>query len=207
MNNRLENDIYCAIRRGDEEVDQLRSHLRKINKNVERETKRPINPIVVAIAASMVVIVTISATMFYFSNSVPTPERLYQTYYKPFVVPTATRSNQDPGAFERAMFLYAQNDFSSSISALAPVMKNSPEAAYFVTGLCYLQMGLADMAIKNFNQAEESSFYYKEHIWWYKALTYVRKNEPQIAGVILQKLVRNNGLYRTEAADLLRKIS
>ena len=73
-------------------------------------------------------------------------------------------------------------------------------------GLCYLQMGLPDLAIKNFDLAEQNALYFKESIWWYKALTFIKKNEWQVAEVILKKLIRNNNPYTKEATELLEKI-
>ncbi len=202
---KIQQEIFSAIRYGDQEVNGLRQQVRRLNQQLESRQYRGIHPVTLGLAAALIIIIGLSATMVYFSEQQPRADILFEQYYEPYAMNLTTRGPHDQTDFERALKLYAQNDYPGAISAVGAYVDISPEATYFVVGLCYLQMGLPDLAIKNFDLAEKDAIYYKEPIWWYKALTYIKKNEWAVAEVVLKKLVRNNGPYKQDAAELLNK--
>lgn len=204
---KIQQEIFSAIRYGDQEVNGLRQQVRRLNQQLESRQYRGIHPVTLGLAAALIIIIGLSATMIYFSERQPRADMLFEQYYEPYAINMTTRGSHKQTDFERALELYAQNDYPGAISAVGTYVEISPEATYFVVGLCYLQMGLPDLAIKNFDLAEKDAVYYKEPIWWYKALTYIKKNEWAVAEVILKKLVRNNGPYKQGAAELLNKIN
>ncbi|MGV8827827.1 MAG: hypothetical protein ACWA6U_05845 [Breznakibacter sp.] len=203
---RIQQEIIKSIRYGDGEVDALRSQVQRLTQQLESKQYRGIHPVTLGLAAAFLIIIGLSATMVYLSDRQPRAEMLFEQYFEPYAMNMTTRGAHEPTDFERALELYAQNDYPGAISAVGAYVEVSPEATYFVVGLCYLQMGLPDLAIKNFDLAEQDAVYFKEPIWWYKALTYVKKNEWPVAEVVLKKLVRNNGPYKQGAAELLGKI-
>ncbi len=202
----LEKEIISAIREGNEEVDAFRHQIRRLNQNIETKQYRGIHPVTLVLAAAVVAIFGLSAVMFFLSERQPRAQMLFEKYYEPFSMNMTTRGENNQNDFERALKLYAGEDYTGAIAAVSPYGATSPEATYFVVGLCYLQMGLPDLAIKNFDLAEQNAAFFKESIWWYKALTFVRKNDWPVAQVILKKLTRNNNAYTTRANELLKKI-
>lgn len=203
---KVQQEIISAIRYGDRDVDALRHQVRQLNLRLESKQYRGIHPVTLGLAAVFIIIMGLSATMVYFSERQPRAEMLFEQYFEPYTMNLTTRGADDQTDFERALQLYAQKDYPEAISAVGPFVDISPEATYFVVGLCYLEMGLPDLAIKNFDLAEKDAVYFKEPIWWYKALTYVKKNEWPVAEVVLKKLIRSNGSYKQGAAELLSKI-
>ena len=203
---KVQNEIISAIHQGDEQTNTLRLQIKKLNHRIENNQYRGIHPVTMVLVAAMLVILGLSAVMFYLSERQPRAEMLFEKYYEPFTMSTPTRGEAKQNDFERALMLYANHDYSDAVEAASAYGKKSPEAAYFMIGLCYLQMGLPDLAIKNFDLAEQNALYFKESIWWYKALTFIKKNECQVAEVILKKLIPNNNPYTKEATELLEKI-
>lgn len=204
---RLQQQIFSAIHRGDDEVDALRRQIHFLNQKLETRQYRGVHPVTLGLVAGFLILFGFSVLMFHLSARQPRAEMLFEQYFEPFVMDLNTRGGSEQTDFERSLQLYGNHDYRGAISAVSSYAQKSPEVTYFVTGLCYLQMGLPDLAIKNFDLAEQDALYFKEAIWWYKALTYVKKNEKDVAGVILTKLVRNGGAYKQGASELLAKLS
>lgn len=200
----LEEEIMSALRSEKDDVFALRQQIQGLHRSLEKKSKQFFSPVMVGIIAGFLVLVGITGLYIHFSELNPTSEVIYERYYRQFEMPLTTRGSDTPTGIERALLQYAQKDYSSALATIASFHSTSPEVTFFISGLCYQQMGLIDMAIKNYDRAEAASIYYKEHIQWYKALCFIKKNDQQVAAVILKKLGRNSNTYGERAYELLR---
>jgi hypothetical protein len=70
-----------------------------------------------------------------------------------------------------------------------------------------MELGEFNEAIKVFNYFESQDYtIYTETALWYKALSYLRNDDLDMAKANLQKIADNENTYATEAKELLKKL-
>jgi hypothetical protein len=79
--------------------------------------------------------------------------------------------------------------------------------ALFYGGVCYFNSGNTDKAIDYFTRVMSSangSFF--EEAKWYKALTYLKKRDTDMARKLLAEIVADNGFYKEQAKEKLKSL-
>lgn len=202
----LKEELMAVLREERDDVYEFRQQIRKISESVAHKHKRLSNPVITGVAATMLLLLGLTFTLIYFSDKHPKTDVLYTKYFEPYSVSLATRGGTNVSDVTKALEAYSRQDFYSAINIAAANSETAPEVSHFVSGLCYLQMGFVDNAIRSFNKAEAKSAYYRDHILWYKSLSYLRKNDVDVASVILKKLCRDESVYNVKATNLLREL-
>jgi tetratricopeptide (TPR) repeat protein len=202
----LEEEIMSALRDENDDVFNFRQHVRMLYRTIDKKARVLLNPVVRGVAATVLVLAGITFAYIYLSELHPPAEVIYDRFYETFTLPVATRGILQPTDMERALMLYSSKNYTDALEVTSSFVESSPEFAFFISGLCYQQMGLMDLAIKNYDRGESAAIYYKEHIQWYKALAFIKKNEMDVATVILRKLEANSTVYGERASELIRLI-
>lgn len=138
----------------------------------------------------------------------PTPhEQLFTEYYRPYEV-TIARGNA-PEQQQRAMVLYSQGAYATSIPLLQSLQQTGDDLDYWtlLLGNAYLQLDSTDQAIKQFKQAAISNHTdYQQYGEWYVAMAYLKEKNIVGAKATLQTIAKRSGLFQFKAHQLLNDL-
>lgn len=158
------------------------------------------------IAASVIILFGVGTLLWNTINREESLSELYALYYTPYPVEGATRGT---AANKSAAIVknYAQGDYDKVISELSgTIMLSESERLRLYLGTSYLNTAQEDKAIEQFQKISDTSRYY-EYANWYRALSYLKKEDPKTAGDILKIVIAYNGVYKDKANQLLQKIT
>lgn len=163
-------------------------------------------PSVLAIAASIVLLVTVG--WIYMANQKPNSEKLFLTYFEPFDSPGSglTRGNNELSLKAQAYDAYDNGRFEEAIGLFNEIIANSNDP------IIHLCLGNAQMKLGRFSQAEDTfNHLLTEHsdlvtqAKWYLALTYLKENKMERAKATLWEITKSS-TYGEKAQKLLKEL-
>ena len=166
---------------------------------------------IVIIAASFTLIIIIGVLLYKSVNKVYSANELFSMYYKPYEPDIIIRSDIDKFRdLENAILLYGQGDYNTAFDKFISIIvqDNNNYLAQFYLGLTCMELNKFDTAIEQFTSISknwESPFRY--HLEWYLALSYLKNNNKEGAKALLIKIKSATRYYKTEAEEILDKLS
>ena len=166
------------------------------------------------IAASIVVIIGVSALLWFSGFGKDQNQDLYATYYEPFPVEDTTRG-EDTQDFAEVLTAYSKGEYQKILPQLQQIV-NTKETDSFGSlssvnqfslylGNSYINTNQEKKAIPVFESIAKSSKYY-ENAQWYLALTYLKLKDKKQVISILKELVEYNGVYKDKSIKLLEEL-
>jgi hypothetical protein len=155
-------------------------------------------------------ITVFSGTAIYtFSKNAQSSQKLYKNYYEVWQPGFVTRGIETESVNDAIMALFEQQDYQLCIEKIQNLDKEaviSPKIQ-LIHGCSLMELGKFNEAIKVFNYFESQDYtIYTETALWYKALSYLRNDNLDLAKANLQKISDNENTYATEAKELLKKL-
>jgi hypothetical protein len=155
-------------------------------------------------------ITVFSGTAIYtFSKNAQSSQKLYKNYYEVWQPGFVTRGIETESVNDAIIALFEQQDYQLCIKKIKKLDKEaviSPKIQ-LIHGCSLMELGEFNEAIKVFNYFESQDYtIYTETALWYKALSYLRNDDLDMAKANLQKIADNENTYATEAKELLKKL-
>ncbi len=166
---------------------------------------------IIIIAASFTLTIIIGVLLYKSLNKVYSDSELFSMYYKPYEPDIIVRSDiNNLRDLENAILFYDQGDYNSAFDKFISIIAqdNSNYLAQFYLGLTCMELNKFDAAIEQFTSISEdweSPFRY--HLEWYLALCYIKNNNKKEAKALLIQIKSANRFYKTEAEEILDKLS
>ncbi|SHJ47079.1 tetratricopeptide repeat protein [Aquimarina spongiae] len=166
------------------------------------------------IAASIAVIIGVSALLWFSGFGKDQNEDLYATYYEPFPVEDTTRG-EDTQGFVDVLTEYSKGEYQQILPKLEEIVnakqtdslgnRSSTNQFNLYLGNSYMNTNQEKKAILVFESIAKSSKYY-ENAQWYLGLTYLKLGKPTKTKSILEGLIQYNGVYKDKSVKLLEEL-
>jgi hypothetical protein len=161
----------------------------------------------VGAAASIAAI--ISTGFLSLNNENMNAEKLFRQAYHPYEASGLFRSAAIETPAIIGVDLYNAHRYDEALTQFSMVLNENEEhpMSNFFTGLCFMEKNQFDKAIGSFQKviAEKDNLFI-EQAQWYIALSLLGSNNQKDAYQLLNQIVANNGYYRKNAKDLLKKL-
>ncbi len=200
------NKIYYHFRRTEnEDAKELMLDSTPVKKGLTPQKR------IVIIAASFTLIIIIGLLFYKSVNKVYSNNELFSMYYKPYEPDIIIRSDIDKFRdLENAILLYDKGNYNTAFDKFISIIMqdNNNYLAQFYLGLTCMELNKFDTAIEQFTSISEnweSPFRY--HLEWYLALCYLKNNNKEEAKALLIQIKSTNRYYKTEAEEILDKLS
>jgi len=139
------------------------------------------------------------------------PEKLFNSYYKPFdVVSPVTRSVNISGEeiYSAAIESYRTGNYQKAAIMFAGELQKNPSA-----GSTQFYLGLSQLALNNFDQAiyllaevAKGSGEFGKEATWYMGLSYLKIANNKKAAECFEILVKTAGFYHDRSEKILRRL-
>ncbi len=111
--------------------------------------------------------------------------------------------------FNMAIQQYEAKNYADAIALFQNILINEPDNynTLYYSAVSYLEINKPGKAIVNFDKVlmlKEGEFY--EAAKWYKALAYIKKDEPETAGKLLKEIIETGGAFKTKAEEMLEDL-
>jgi len=192
----------------DPDTIKFRQKLKRIAAEVKEEEAIAAKRVPVAywkIAASIIILFGVGTLLWNTVNKEDSFSELYALYYTPYPAEGVTRGTaaNNSAAIVKS---YAKGDYEKVISELSgTALLSESEQFRLYLGTSYLNTGQEEKAIAQFQKISDTSRYY-EYANWYRALTYLKQEDPKTASDILKIVIAYDGVYKENATQLLKKI-
>lgn len=154
------------------------------------------------------------ALAIFVKNSRPDNNSLFYQYYSPMEAAYGSRGsmNSSPEAnLAAGIRAYHNGDYELSKLNLETYLSEKPED--YIIANHYLGISLIELndyagAVKGFRRVINGPFsYYKEHSYWYLALTLLKQNKLDEAKEIFSHISDEESFYAERSAKILKKLS
>lgn len=110
---------------------------------------------------------------------------------------------------QRALVKFNAQQYEEATKLFNVLVKHNGEDvnALFYGGVCYFNLGNTDKALDYFTSVMSSSngsFY--EEAKWYKALSFIKKQDKEAGQKLLKEIVSDNGFYKERAKEKLKAL-
>jgi TolA-binding protein len=215
-NEKLRNEVDLRKRTDnilkEKEIISLRSKLSEIEKQraAIAVTNKPERKAYARYAAVISVAVLIGFFIFMPGKKL-TKDEIMSRYYKTYEPVTTQRSVtvNISSDFEQALEFYQTHDFANAAKYFSKVISEKPKDMYSM-----LLYGISNFEERKFPEAESSfgrvisnnNNLYIDQAEWYLALCYINTNEKDRALGLLEKIREENGIYKNEAREIIKKL-
>jgi hypothetical protein len=139
------------------------------------------------------------------------PEKLYNSYYKPFnVISTVTRSatSNEPDRYSSSIERYKLGDYQNAAIGFSDVIlkDTSVIAPRFFMGVTQLAMGNYNQAVNLLSAISGRSSEYHKEAEWYLGLAYLKTGDKEKAARCFELLSQSPGFYSELAGKILRRL-
>lgn len=185
------------------EAERLKSKLKSYeNKNLKSSTSRLKDPLFLAIAASILVVVGLTYYFNYFQQN------LYEQYFEPYpnVYQPIVRGNTTQST--KAFMYYENQNYTMAQDALEDllVVDDNPSLRFYY-GLSFLNNNQTEKAITEFNKIKDVDFEFKAELYWYMALAQLKLKNKNEAKNFLENLKTHFPDFKTDGVkDLLNSL-
>jgi len=204
----LRKEINEAIQ--EEDVINLRSNLDEIFSGKIRSFKMRRIYVYSAIAATIVLLLTIGSVYFSPLNF-KSEKDIFQSYYNTYPAIMSFRSPVDQNEIEKILydaFNYYDNDnFELAAKSFQSVIEkdSSNHMSQFYLAICEMEnesFSVAEEYLVDLIHKEKHIFWEQSH--WYLALVYLKQNETNKAESILKKIIAENMTQKVDAETILK---
>lgn len=169
----------------------------------------------VTVAASLILIATVSYFTAFNTNNVTSGPDIYNEFYSTYRNMESTTERGDASALvtlkDKAYFAYDSKDFVQSAALFSEVLKTEKTAAnYFYAGISNLEIGDHTSATKNLNTVTNNYEDLLEQSQWYLALSLLKENSETSKEEALSSLVDlalGESSYKSNAEAVLAKMN
>lgn len=153
----------------------------------------------IAVAASFILLVTLGSLFFY--NEKPNYEKLYTENFREFpnLSHPVVRSGTVENEIDKAFSVYDKKDYKNAVVWFSKI---GNDEALFYKGISEMTIGNHQNAASDFAKINKENFPLRDHLIWYEALNYLKTGNVKKIKENL-KLLKNNGIYKEKAAELL----
>jgi tetratricopeptide (TPR) repeat protein len=180
----------------------------------EPDNKRNLFTRFLVIAASAAILLGMGWIMFLFSHHQKSTGEIYLSYFqRPDISDFTVRGEGNDSVqlfWDRGLDYYANHKIEKAAAEFIKIIKiNKPTAAskaYFMLGLCYMDMNDTQKAIQTFGRvSDQSTFVFMKQ--YYSALCFIKMDKKKEASDLLQKIAQNqNHPYRKNAIRILLEL-
>jgi tetratricopeptide (TPR) repeat protein len=160
-------------------------------------------------AASVVLLLLIAGSIYIFSPTSYSPEKLFSMYYKSGESIGIARSGN--ANVVEAIMKYQEKEFVLANTMFTEILNKDPGniAIQYYTGVCSIEIKEYDKAVDLFsNIISENNNLYIEYAQWYLGLTYLIQGEVENAREIFTDISNEDGhYYKKDADSILEKIN
>ncbi|RLD60169.1 MAG: hypothetical protein DRJ05_05170 [Bacteroidetes bacterium] len=159
-------------------------------------------------AASFSLVVVAGGLWYILSNKSASTDKLVAKYYKPahpgMQVRSAKMNTEE--SMKEAFSLYRENKFESALIYFNTI--GNQITAKFYSGICYIELGEYDKAVKSFNYiVEDNDNLFVEQSEWYVGIIHLMNNKNDEAIAQFKKISASNSYYAEQAKDILSYIN
>ena len=104
-----------------------------------------------------------------------------------------------------ALEAYSTVNYEKASTRFAEINPKS-DTIFFYKGLCAISLGKFDDAIADFNQVETEKSAFKNQLYWYQALIFLKKDQKEQVKSNLQKIDSKSKYYEL-ARQLINQLS
>ena len=162
----------------------------------------------VSIAASLILIATVSYFSLFNNNGSLNGEDIYTAYYE--VYPNVVKSIERDGTLElitlsdKAYGAYDLGDYKTSAGLFAELIETEKKAEnYFYSGIANLEIGNYEAAKNNFNTVMNNFSEFTEQSQWFLSMTLMKDGVEDEALANLASVALNNTFNKTKALKIL----
>lgn len=209
----IHKDIHYAL--ADKDLHAFKQILTEADKTYFTSIKttppeKRVVPFYLKIAATITLVIGLSATLYFIKTTAVTKDNLFDTYFSPYDAPVNFRSSNSPyvdNDLKQALTFYDEGKYQNAIPYLNRVVTAKPEnrLALLLRGVSYLASGNTAKAELDFNtiiQHQQNMFV--DQATWYLALTYLRQGKKNDARSVLHTL--ENSSYHNKVQELLLEL-
>lgn len=165
----------------------------------------------VSIAASLLIVATVSYFAFSGGTGALTGEEIVANYYEPYtnIVSGGVRGDDNPvnTLTARAYNAYDIGDYSTSADLFEDLLTTEKSAAnYLYSGIANLESGNLEAAKNNLNAVMNNFSDLKDQAQWYLAMTLFKEGAKDAAVANIVQLSMNNSSYKKDANRLIRDL-
>lgn len=134
-------------------------------------------------------------------------ESVFLTYYEPLPVVAESRSGSKEK--NKGLALYDAGQYKAAIPLLqATLSRDTTYSTAVYLGVSYLEIKDDDKAIQHFQLAMDFSpdVFVRQNAEWYACLAFVRNGEEKKARDLLEKIIKEKGIYAERASPLRQAI-
>ncbi len=194
------------------------AHLQQVEASLDQKetTKTEFNmKKLVSVAASLILIATVSYFTVFNTTEVATGQEIFSEYYKPYDNRvTGVQRGADNNTFSElkinAYKAYDLKDFSMSANLLADLLDTDNSAAnVFYLGISNLELGNLDEAKDNFRTVANDFEEFEAQSKWYLAMSLLKENTEESvdeAVYSLGALIVDETSFKTDAKAALVKL-
>lgn len=195
--------------------ERLKKHLIESGKTLQisDQRKAPFTRLL-AVAASVAILAGLSWMIFLFIHHPKSNEEIYLSYYqRPDVNEFAVRSNDNDSSqlyWDQGLNYFANHKIDSAAAEFNKMIRINKTAsaskAYFMLGLCYMEMNDTQKAIQSFGRvSDQSNFVFMKQ--YYSALCFIKMDKKREAAELLQNIASDeNHPYRKNASRILKDL-
>jgi tetratricopeptide (TPR) repeat protein len=198
----LRNMDHLSLRGKLSEIERERAYPgKKVRKGV---------PAYLKYAAVISLIVAIG-TLTYQPWSGMSNEEVVSKYYRSYEPPTARRSGgaETNTMFSMALELYNAQNYDKAAQLFSKVIENNPKdmQSMLLNGVANFETSNYPQAKQSFNKViDDNNNLFIDQAEWYLALCFIKTGEIEKAKIRLTAIKAGEGIYRSEAKDILRKL-
>lgn len=179
-------------------------------KDLEKNTQSP--KYYYRIAASVIVLLGLSLAFIFF-NKKESANDLYAQYFEPYknVISPKYRGQNGNDAISKAMTLYESHQYKKALQAIDKLLTQKTEDSlklkFYKANLLLQLNNSLDEAETLLTQNINSSNEWEDKNLWYLTLVHLKKNEPEKALKVLEKMdAKKLSLYTKKRARLKKQL-
>lgn len=176
------------------EAEQLKLKLKSYeNKNAKSSTSKLKDPLFLAIAASILVVVGLTYYFNYFQQNLY--EQYFEPYpnvYQPIVRGNTTQSTKAFMYYENQNYTMAQDAFEDLLD-----VKNNPNIRFYYA-LSFLNINQPEKAVREFKTLQGIKFEFQAEVFWYQSLALIKLQNKNEAKILLTKLSTEFPEFKTD---------
>jgi len=204
--------LYKRVNDAIEQPDkiQLFETLRDIHNQNQQKSGKKIFQLPtrwVAIAASIVILLTVGISLIWMQSGLNNSE-LYQQYFAPetaaFNFRSSMTSLEQPVL--QGMQFYELHDYDAALEMFDKAPNNLMGKLY--GGLSLMELGEFDKALNKFDYIiQHNDNLFIDQAEWYLGLCYLRTGKQKQAVETFEKIAEQRGVYKTKAQKILHEIN
>lgn len=216
-NEKLRNEVN--LRKHTDSILRNQNVLSLRNKLSEIEAKRKLadkkvngnNRIRYIRYAAVITVLALIGSAVLFTGRNLSSETIMKEYYRPYDPPTNSRSasTATDADFNLALEFYKTHDYKRAAVLFSKVLESRPGDMQVE-----LLNGVSNFEEKKYPEAKQSfgkviddkNNLYIDQAQWYLALCYLNTNENEKAKQLFSQIVKDDGVYRTQAKKIIRSM-